>query len=180
MCQSFGPGSSYDNPLASHYSKTMKDKSFYPINGPWQNHVLRRFAKLHRDGVRVVDIDDEVVDPDSLTRLVPLVALYATEGEEMMKKVEEHTLLMQSNDGVVAVTAVAARLLQLYILGHGHSDANMEKEEDEEEVVKTLIKQLKNNTELDYMEKSVGSLLQKVLTNKHLTTDQAIKVFGKD
>ena len=36
-------------------------------------------------------VDDDCVDPDCVTRLVPLVA---NEGERMMDKVEESTALM--------------------------------------------------------------------------------------
>ena len=118
-------------------------------------------------------VDDDCVDPDCVTRLVPLVALYANEGERMMDKVEESTALMQPKEEMVAITAVLARLLQEYILGNGS-------ERTEEEVVKELIKKLRNDRELDPLQKAVASLLQQVLDRKHLTANEAITVFGKD
>ena len=173
MVKAFGPGSSYDNPLTRRYAKKMKDKSFYPLNGPWQNFTMRRFTELYLEGKRVVDVDDECVDPDCVTRLVPLVALYAEEGEKMMEKVEESTMLMQSKEEMVAITSVVARLLQEFVLGNGDDVT-------EEEVVKRLIKRLRCSRDLDPLEKAVASLLQQVLDNKHLTAYEAIAVFGKD
>ena len=122
------------------------------------------------------DINDEVVDPDSLTRSVPLVALYASNGE-MMAKVEESTLLMQSCDDVVAVIAVSARLLQAYILDVCEGESE---EDEEEKMVRRLIQTLRTDMTLDPLQRTVASLLQQVLNNKHLTANEAIRVFGKD
>ena len=155
----------------------MTDKSFYPIDGPWQNYTLRRFAKLHQEGKSVSDIVDDVVDPDCVTRLVPLVALYASNGEEMLRKVEESTLLMQSNDDIVAVTAVSARLIQAYILDTCEGERE---EEVEEKMVSRLIQTLRTDKTLDPLQRTVASLLQQVLDNKHLTAKEATSVFGKD
>ena len=171
--KSFGAGTPYDNPLTRKYSKKMKDKSFYPLNGPWQNFAVRRFCELYSEGKHVVDVDDNCVDPDCVTRMIPLVALYAHEGERMMNKVEESTVLMQPKEEMVAITAVSAKLLQEYILGNGD-------EKSEEEVIKGLIKKLRNDPELDPLQKAVASLLQQVLDRKHLTSYEAIAVFGKD
>lgn len=60
------------------------------------------------------------VDPDSVARIVPLVALYAGK-REMLEVAEDCITLMQNCDIAVASTLLVCRLLAMIILANDNS-----------------------------------------------------------
>ena len=170
----FGPGSPYDNPLPSLYSKTMKDKSMYPIIGPWQAFVPRRFVECYSSDKNVRDLaeEDKDVSPDNIVRLVALVALYAGK-PEMLAKAEEAALQMQYSDMVLAVVLTACRLMEQYIL-HGESRENLAFVEKVIEELKS--KECRHPLDLD---RAMAGHLQAVLESRDLPVDEATRKFGK-
>ena len=65
----FGPGSLYD--------KAYKEKTGYPIMGPYQESTDRRFAELNAKGQTARDIEDTNQDPNCLYVMVPTAAVNA-------------------------------------------------------------------------------------------------------
>ena len=76
--KAFGEGSDYDR-FAKIKSKPETKK---PIEGPWSNRTMIRFVELHKEGKTARDVpDDNFNDPDIFLRGLPLLLLYAGEGE---------------------------------------------------------------------------------------------------
>ncbi len=116
MFEAFGPGSPFDDPGPSKYYKSMKDKSMYPIEGKWQNFLLRRFCECRAAGKTVGDLpeEDKNVDPDNIPRLVPLVAFYAGR-PDMLEQAENAAVQLQTADMGLAIVLAACRLIECFI-----------------------------------------------------------------
>ncbi|XP_028290474.1 crystallin J1A-like [Gouania willdenowi] len=111
----FGPGTVYDLPLNDPYRKKGSGpKVVLPIDGPWSNESLKAFFRNVDAGKEETgcDVDCQM---DGVTKLAPVVALYAGK-PEMLEKVEEAMRVTQNNDMCVAVTLAAARFLEHFIL----------------------------------------------------------------
>ncbi|CAK6951961.1 Crystallin J1A [Scomber scombrus] len=110
----FGPGTVYDLPLNDPYRKKGGPKAILPIDGPWRNGSLKAFMRNVDAGEEETgsDVDCQM---DGVTKLAPVVAMYAGR-PDMLEKVEEAMRVTQNNDMCVAVTLAAARFLEHFIL----------------------------------------------------------------
>ncbi|KAK9528033.1 hypothetical protein VZT92_014535 [Zoarces viviparus] len=110
----FGPGTVYDVPLNDPYMKKGGPKAILPIDGPWRNASLKAFIRNVDAGKEETgcDVDCQM---DGVTKLAPVVAMYAGR-PEMLEKVERAVRVTQNNDMCVAVTLAAARFLEHFIL----------------------------------------------------------------
>ncbi|KAL4635907.1 crystallin J1A-like [Arapaima gigas] len=110
----FGPGSEYDTPVNDPYRDKGGPRPQLPIKGPWRHASLKNFLKNMDAGREATgcDVDNQI---DGVTKLAPLVALYAGK-PEMLEKVEDATRVTQNNDMCVAITLAAARFVEHYIL----------------------------------------------------------------
>ncbi|XP_036378110.1 crystallin J1A-like isoform X2 [Megalops cyprinoides] len=110
----FGPGSEYDTPVNDPYRPKGGPRAQLPIEGPWRHASLKSFLKNVDAGKTETgcDIDNQI---DGITKLAPIVALYAGK-PEMLKKVEDAIRVTQNNDMCVTETLAAARFLERYIL----------------------------------------------------------------
>ncbi|MGH0129032.1 UNVERIFIED_CONTAM: hypothetical protein FKN15_013145 [Acipenser sinensis] len=112
----FGPGSEYDTPVNNPDRPKGGPRPQLPIEGPWRHASIKSFLKNFEAGKKETGcINDEQID--GITKLAPVVALYAGK-PEMLEKVEEAIRVTQNSDTCVAETLAAARLLEYYIL-HG-------------------------------------------------------------
>ncbi|KAE8280039.1 Crystallin J1A [Larimichthys crocea] len=102
----FGPGTVYDLPLNDPYRKKGGPKAILPIDGPWRNGSLKAFFRNVDAGKEETgsDVDCQM---DGVTKLAPVVAMYAGR-PEMLDKVEKAMRVTQNNDMCVAVTLAAA------------------------------------------------------------------------
>ncbi|KAJ4925261.1 hypothetical protein JOQ06_017996 [Pogonophryne albipinna] len=110
----FGPGTVYDLPLNDPYRQKGAPKAILPIDGPWRNASLKAFIRNVDAGKEETgcDVDCQM---DGVTKLAPVVAMYAGR-PEMLEKVEKAIRVTQNNDMCVAVTLAAARFLEHFIL----------------------------------------------------------------
>uniref|UniRef100_A0A8C9VEV2 Selenoprotein J n=2 Tax=Scleropages formosus TaxID=113540 RepID=A0A8C9VEV2_SCLFO len=110
----FGPRSEYDTPVNDPSRDKGSPRPQLPISGPWRHASLKSFLKNMDAGREETgcDIDNQI---DGITKLAPVVALYAGK-PEMLEKVEDATRVTQNNDMCVTVTLAAARFLEHYIL----------------------------------------------------------------
>ncbi|KAG8009364.1 Crystallin J1B [Nibea albiflora] len=110
----FGPGTVYDLPLNDPYRKKGGPKAILPIDGPWRNGSLKAFFRNVDAGKEETgsDVDCQM---DGVTKLAPVVAMYAGR-PEMLEKVEKAMRVTQNNDMCLAVTLAAARFLEHFIL----------------------------------------------------------------
>ncbi|TNN72243.1 Crystallin J1C [Liparis tanakae] len=117
----FGPGTVYDLPLNDPYRKKGGPKAILPIDGPWRNSSLKAFIRNVDAGKEETgcDVDCQM---DGVTKLAPLVALYAGR-PEMLEKVEKAVRVTQNNDMCVAGTLAAARFLEHFILNGSDPNA---------------------------------------------------------
>ena len=166
MFKAFGPNSPYDNPA----KKELKDKSQLPIDGKWQNVTLRRFSECHAAGKSVSDLtdDDNNVDPDSIVRLVPFVALYAGK-PEFLEQVEEATTQLQTSDMTVTIILAVCRIMEQYML-QTHGDP-----------VKDVIQELKSpdRAHPQSLDRAVAVHLQAAVDSLDQTVFEAVRKFGK-
>ncbi|KAI4807001.1 hypothetical protein KUCAC02_017781 [Chaenocephalus aceratus] len=102
----FGPGTVYDLPLNDPYRQKGAPKAILPIDGPWRNASLKAFIRNVDAGKEETgcDVDCQM---DGVTKLAPVVAMYAGR-PEMLEKVEKAIRVTQNNDMCVAVTLAAA------------------------------------------------------------------------
>ncbi|XP_056290411.1 crystallin J1B-like isoform X2 [Pseudoliparis swirei] len=121
MYKFFGPGTVYDLPLNDPYRKKGGPKPILPIDGPWRNSSLKAFIRNVDAGKEETgcDVDCQM---DGVTKLAPLVALYAGR-PEMLEKVEKVVRVTQNNDICVAGTLAAARFLEHFILNGSDPNA---------------------------------------------------------
>uniref|UniRef100_A0A671UJ02 Selenoprotein J n=1 Tax=Sparus aurata TaxID=8175 RepID=A0A671UJ02_SPAAU len=110
----FGPGTVYDLPLNDPYRKKGGPKAILPIDGPWRNGSLKAFMR-NVDAAKEETGCDTDCQMDGVTKLAPVVAMYAGR-PEMLEKVEKAIRVTQNNDMCVAETLVAARFLEHFIL----------------------------------------------------------------
>ena len=156
----------------------MTDKSDYPIQGKWQNFLLRRFSKCYAEGKTVEDLDevDKNVDPDNIPRCVALIALYAGK-PEYLDLAYEASNQFHSSDMMLAVDLAAFRIMEQYILGTtgGKSDASVCPE------VEKVIEDLKCPDRLcpDSLDRAIAGHLQDVSESKNLSVKEATKKFGR-
>ena len=168
--EAFGPGSPYDN--------TTNDISKFPIQGRWQDFLLKRFSKCYAEGKTVADLDedDKNVDPDDIIRCVALIALYAGK-PELLDLAYEASNQFHSSDLMLAVDLAAFRIMEQYILGTtgGKSDASVCPE------VEKVIEDLKRPDRLcpDSLDRAIAGHLQDVFETQNISIDEATKKFGK-
>ncbi|KAJ0059857.1 hypothetical protein NL108_014119, partial [Boleophthalmus pectinirostris] len=110
----FGPGTVYDLPLNDPYRQKGGPKAILPINGPWRHSSLKHFMKNVDAGKKETGSETDC-QIDSVTKLAPLVAMFAGR-PEMLDKVETAVRVTQNNDECVAVTLAAARILEHFVL----------------------------------------------------------------
>ncbi|MBN3296646.1 CRJ1C protein, partial [Amia calva] len=112
----FGPGSEYDTPVNNPNRPKGAPRTPLPIEGPWRHASLKRFLQNFEAGMTETgcDLDNQM---DGITKLAPIVALYAGK-PEMLEKVEQAISVTQNYEGCVSETLAAARFLEYYIL-HG-------------------------------------------------------------
>ncbi len=121
MYKNFGPDSPYDgnSSFSKLYRKNMSksEKSSYPIHGKWSNYLIHRFTECYSKGKAVTDLteEDANVDPDNLVRNIPLIVLLAGD-PSLMTTLSDSILQLQTNDMIVAVILMLARLIERYIL----------------------------------------------------------------
>lgn len=179
MFQAFGPGSPYDSQGSSKYSKSMSDKSMYPIHGNWRNGLLRRFCELHSEGRTLDDLteEDKNVDPDNIPRLVPLVALYAGK-PEMLEQAENAAAQLQSNDASLAIVLAACRLIERFVLA---SRPAVVDSQTLQSLVESVVKDLKSPGRLNpqSLDLAVAGHLQAALGSCDLSVAEATRKFGK-
>ncbi|KAG7487517.1 hypothetical protein MATL_G00024390 [Megalops atlanticus] len=110
----FGPGSEYDTPVNDPYRPKGGPRAQLPIEGPWRHASLKSFLKNVDTGKAETgcDVDNQI---DGITKLAPIVALYAGK-PEMLERVEDAIRVTQNNDMCVTETLAAARFLEHYIL----------------------------------------------------------------
>ena len=179
LFQNFGPNSPYDRSEQSKlYSKGMKDKSMYPIDGKWQGFLLRRFVKCYSEGKTVEEeheLDDTNVDPDNLVRNIPLTLLLAGK-PELLETLRESLLQMQTNDMMIVVGMAVSRLIERYIL----DAADPQNPDDVVHPLKRVIEDLKcpDRACADSLDKGMVSHLNEVLENKTLSIPDAHAKFG--
>lgn len=173
MMTAFGPNSPYENAAPRHYHKGMQDKSKYPIKGKWRNLVLNRFIQYFPTGVSLEEYvdDDTNVDPDNITRLIPLVALYAGR-PDMLKVAEEAALQSQVNDMIITLVLASCRIVQQFILYEGMSLENH---------LSTVIAELKSSSRANPkpLDLAVAGHLQKALDCREMSVEAATAHFGK-
>ena len=124
--EAFGPGSAYNagaDGSASHF-KGQAIPEDYPLKRKWLNMQTRRFVECHMENKTVDDIvDEDMGSPDSIPRLIGLVALYA--GTDMfLDVVEKAVFIFQTFDMSVAVMMATLRIMEQYIL-HGNSKEHL-------------------------------------------------------
>ncbi|KAG7242268.1 hypothetical protein INR49_024024 [Caranx melampygus] len=110
----FGPGTVYDLPLNDPYRKKGGPRAILPIDGPWRNGSLKAFMR-NVDAGKEETGSEEDCQMDGVTKLAPVVAMFAGQ-PQMLEKVERAVRVTQNNDMCVAVTLVAARFLEHFIL----------------------------------------------------------------
>uniref|UniRef100_A0A3Q2Z3E7 Crystallin J1A-like n=1 Tax=Hippocampus comes TaxID=109280 RepID=A0A3Q2Z3E7_HIPCM len=110
----FGTGTVYDLPLNDPYRKKGGPKAVLPIDGPWRHGSLKAFLRNVDAGKEETGCDEDC-QMDGITKLAPVVAFYAGQGD-MLEKVEKVIRVTQNNDICVAVTLAAARILEHFIL----------------------------------------------------------------
>uniref|UniRef100_H3AFR5 Selenoprotein J n=2 Tax=Latimeria chalumnae TaxID=7897 RepID=H3AFR5_LATCH len=117
----FGPGSEYDTPINNPDRPKGEPRPQLPIKGPWRQGSLKSFLKNVEAGKKETGCDrDQQID--CITKLAPIVSLYAGK-PEMLEKVEEVVRVTQNTDICVALALAAARLLEHYILNGPDSSA---------------------------------------------------------
>lgn len=165
----FGPGTVYDLPLNDPYRQKGGPKAILPINGPWRNGSIKAFMRNMDAGKEETgcDVDCQM---DGVTKLAPLVAMFAGR-PEMLYKVEKAMRVTQNNDMCVAGTLAAARFLEHFILNG--PDPN---------VVNVVLDQLKdpkrqNPQELD---NAVIAQIYQVKENLSKTSQQLIPAVYKN
>uniref|UniRef100_G3NBJ1 Selenoprotein J n=1 Tax=Gasterosteus aculeatus aculeatus TaxID=481459 RepID=G3NBJ1_GASAC len=117
----FGPGTVYELPLNDPYREKGGPKAILPIDGPWRNSSLKAFIRNVDAGKEETGCDTDC-QMDGVTKLAPVVAMYAGR-PEMLEKVEKAVRVTQNDDMCVAVTLAAARFLEHYILNGSDSNA---------------------------------------------------------
>ncbi|XP_022098938.1 crystallin J1A-like isoform X2 [Acanthaster planci] len=100
----FGPGTAYE----------IDHSGPRPIKGPWISHSLIAFLANYKENKEKTG-DTESRDMDGVSKLGPLVALYAGD-PKLMECVEAVTRVTQDNDIAVKFTLAGAKLLESYIL----------------------------------------------------------------
>ena len=75
---------------------------------------------FYRVGTGCHSVANSSIDPDRMTRIVPLVAMYAGK-REVFEVAEDCITLMQECDIVVASTLLVCRLLAMIILANGNA-----------------------------------------------------------
>lgn len=153
----------------------MRDKSIYPIQGKWQNFLLRRFSECYAQGVRIEDRTDDRdtnLDPDNIIRNIPLVALLAGK-PELMETARESILQMQSNDMMVAIVMTALRVIERFILNGRSEDVELHP-------VEQVMRDLKHpdRTCPDTLDLAMASHLKKVLEYRDCNHEEASMKFG--
>uniref|UniRef100_A0AAY4DB82 Uncharacterized protein n=1 Tax=Denticeps clupeoides TaxID=299321 RepID=A0AAY4DB82_9TELE len=159
--KSFGPGSDYDLPVNDPYRPKDGPRPSLPIPGPWRNASLKAFIRNVDSGKAETgcNVDNQI---DGVTRLAPIVALYAGR-PEMLARVEDALRVTQNNDMCVAVTLAAARFLEHYILNgpdpkaldsvlHQLSDPNRQNPQDLDNAVIAHIHQVCNRYQTPHIE----------------------------
>ncbi|XP_071787461.1 crystallin J1A-like [Asterias amurensis] len=106
----FGPGSGYDIDRSGEK----------PVLGPWLNGSLKQFLANHAEKKAKTGADS--ADVDSLSKVGPLVALYAGD-PKLMSYVESTVRVTQDNDIAVKYAQAGAKLLEDYILNGPNPDA---------------------------------------------------------
>ncbi len=99
----FGPGSAYDFDRSG-------DK---PVKGPWINGCLKQFLVNYEEKKDKTGADS--ADVDSMSKVGPLVALYAGD-PKLMSYVESTVRVTQDNDIAVKYALAGAKLLEGYVL----------------------------------------------------------------
>ncbi|KAJ8278019.1 hypothetical protein GJAV_G00082890 [Gymnothorax javanicus] len=117
----FGPGSEYDTPVNDPYRDRGGPKVQLPIEGPWRQASLKSFLKNMDAGKTETGCDADC-QIDGITKLAPIVALYAGK-TEMLEKVEAAIGVTQNNEMCMVITLAAARFLEYYILNGPNPDA---------------------------------------------------------
>ena len=173
MMEVFGPDSSYNNTKSQLYAKGMKDKSMFPIKSKWRNFVLNRFIQYYPTGMSLDDYtdDDRNVDPDNITRLVPLVAMYAGR-PDMLDVAEEAALQLQVNDMIITIILAVCRIVEQFIL---HGDTDIEK------LLSAVIAELKSPSRAhpNPLDRAVAGHLQKAMDCREKDVEAATAQFGK-
>ncbi len=170
----FGPGSPYDNEISAGYSKGKKDTK-YPIQGKWQNFMLRRFAKLYSENKKLEDEREEDTndDPDSILRCVPLVALLCGR-PELLSTAHDACSMFQTSDIILTIVLAACRVMEQYLLQDGAKD-------DGTSQVEKVIEDLKSSNRvfpLD-LDLAVSGFFGDALATKHMSVNEATVKLGK-
>ena len=180
MFEGFGPGSPYadNSQLTAKYSKNMKDKSMYPINGKWQGFNLRRFTNLYSKGKCLEDESEEDtnVDPENIIRSVPLVAMYAGD-PDMLSTVHNASSQLQTSDLILTIVLASCRIMEQYIVTN---DDGSNPKEDFCPQVDKVIEDLKSSSRIypNSLDRAVAGFLKEVVDCRQLSVDEATKKFG--
>lgn len=179
MFEAFGPGSPYadNSQLTAKYAKTMKDKSMYPVEGKWQGFNLRRFTKLYAEGKSLEDEseEDSNVDPENISRSVPLVALYAG-SPEMFSMVHTASSQLQTSDLILTIVLASCRIMEQYILTECAEDNDGSKCPQVDKVIEDL--KSPSRVYPNSLDRAIAVFLNEVLDNRKMSVDEATKKFG--
>jgi len=170
MYEILGPASAYETePVNSYYVDKTTQKLTLPISAPWRNVSIKDFLKKVDDGESETGSDNDI-QIDAVTRIAPVVALYAGR-KDMLNKVEEMIRVTQNNDIPVAFALAAARILEYYILNGSKPD-----------VIEQVIKDLKNPQRLNPtdLDISMVSHFRKVLDASSMDHTAAAAQFGRN
>lgn len=159
----FGPGSEYDSSEVDAYKWKGTPQKNYPVKNPWRHFSIKDFLRKVEEGCKETGSEkDEQID--CVTKIAPLVALYAGR-PEMLEKVEDAIRVTQNSDIDVVIGCAAARMLEKYIL-NGPSDTVIE------EVIADL-KSPKRHYPLE-LDNAVAAQLSEVLDAKDLPHKEAV------
>ena len=119
--------------------------------------------------------EDTNVDPDSIVQNIPFVALLAGKSE-LLDKLQESILLMQTNDMMVVIVLAVSRIIERYIL-NGSSSENAEiLLHPVEQVIQDL--KCSGRDCAHPLDQAMIGHLKKVLDNRNLSVEEASMKFG--
>eukprot|EP00112_Aurelia_sp_Birch-Aquarium-sp1_P019847 Seg5.3 transcript_id=Seg5.3/GoldUCD/mRNA.D3Y31 product="Crystallin J1C" protein_id=Seg5.3/GoldUCD/D3Y31 len=170
MYEVLGPSSDYEKEKVNSYKFVPgSEKINMPITGPWRHKSIKDFLKHFDEGGEETGSQEDT-QIDSVTRIAPIVALYAGK-KEMLSKVEQMVRVTQNNDIPVAFAQAAARILEYYILNGDKQDA-----------LEHVMKELKNPERLNPndLDLAISSHISKVIQSRTTAHKAAVSTFGRN